>query len=388
MFTIPTLTSLRELILDSLSAGFDAGIDEESKAALNVLADTQAAQIKQLYLAAAEIQKNIFIDTCDEETLLRYGTERLNRLPFAAVAGVYTVTVTGTIGATIPAKTTFKSDDSAKNPGVIFILDNAYTLLASSDTISLRCLTLGEGGKLEVGDTLTSTAPIPNVDKTATVFAETTQPLSAETTDDYREKVLQSMRLEAQGGAPGDYRIWSADAQGVQRVYPYATSGQTSEVDVYVEATIADSTDGKGTPSAQTLLDVEAVIEQNPDTTIDTNERGRRPINAEINVMAVTIKEVAITVTGFLGLTLQDQTDLFTAFKSAIANIRPFIAGTDSLSEKNDIIDTNKLIGVIISTRPGAVFTSVTFTIDGTPSTSYTLTGGNIPYLNTTITFN
>lgn len=388
MFVIPTLSELRDLILTSLSAGFDSGIDENTKAALNVLADTQAGQIKQLYLAAAEVQKNIFIDTCDEETLLRYGQERLGRLPFPAAAGVYVVTITGTIGATIPARTTFKSDDDSKSPGVIYILDNAYTLVSGSDTITLRCLTLGEDGKLEVGDTLTSTTPIFNVDKSAEVFSETTQPLSTETIAEYRAKILASLRLEAQGGAVGDYRIWSADAQGVQRVYPYATPAETSEIDLYVESKIADSSDGKGTPTAQTLLDVEAVVEENPDTTIDVNERGRRPINVTVNVLQVTIEEVAITITGFQNLSAQDQSDLLLAFQNALANVRPFIAGADAVSEKNDVIDTNKMIGIIITEKPGAVFASVTFTVNAVVKTSHTFSAGNIPYVNTTITFN
>lgn len=389
MFTIPKLSELRQRILDSLSAGFDAVIDEEGKAALRVQADTQAAEIYQLYLAAAEIQANIFVDTCDLETLLRKGQERLGRLPFSAVAGKYVVKVTGTIGGTINASTTFKSDDDSKNPGVIFILDEAYMLTQNPDYITLRCLTLGEEGKLNVFDTLTSTSPIALVDKSVSVSSEAVQPLSGEEVNvDYREKVRQSYRLEAQGGSPADYRIWCADAQGVLKVYPYATPGETSEMDIYVEATIADSTDGKGTPTPQIITDVENVIEQNPDTTIDVNERGRRPIGAIPNVLPITPKEIKITVTGFQNLDAGVQADLLSAFTTAIANIRPFIAGTDSIAEKDDLIDTNKLIGIITTVRPGAVFTSVSFTVDNAPTTSYIFIAGNIPFLNSTITYN
>lgn len=388
MFTIPTTIELKEAILNSLSAGFDAGIDDEGKAALSVIADTQAAQVKQLYLAAAQIQKNIFVDTCDEETLFRFGKIRLGRLPFSAVAGKYICNVTGTIGASIPANTTFKSDDDSKNPGVIFILDSAYNLVSSPDTITLRCLTLGEEGKLEVGDTLTSTTPIPNVDSSAEVDTESVQPLAGETISEYREKVLASFRLEAQGGSVADYRIWAADAQGVQKVYPYPKSGTTSEIDLYVEATIADSTDGKGTPSGTTLTDVESVVEQNPDTTLDVNERGRRPMNAIVNFLPVVPKTVDVTITGFQDLDTQTQNDIIAAFDSAISKIRPFIPGTDSISEKNDVIDVNKAIAIIISAKPGAIFTSVSFTVDSVSVSTYTFDNGEISYFNPSITFN
>ena len=114
--------------------------------------------------------------------------------------------------------------------------------------------------ELSIADILTSTSPIINVNRIVTVTAETVQPLSEEDIELYRQRALDSYRLEAQGGAATDYRIWSFDAQGVQETYPFAKSGAANEIDLFVEATIADSTDGKGTPTAQLLLDVEAVV--------------------------------------------------------------------------------------------------------------------------------
>ena len=139
---------------------------------LRALASVQAAKLKLFYLAAAFLQKNLFADTADSEslggTLERFGRVKLNRNPFPAVPGEYDFDVTGSIGATIPAQSTFKSNDSSSNPGYLYVLDNAVTLTATTQTVTLRALVAGLDSALEVADTCTSTAPIAlvNVDNT------------------------------------------------------------------------------------------------------------------------------------------------------------------------------------------------------------------------------
>lgn len=385
MITIPTLIELFNGIIANLEAEFDATIEPDGKAELRVQSSVQASKLKQVYLAIAQLQKNIWVDSCDEEMLLRFGFVKLKRYPFPPIAGQYEVTVTGTIGGIIPAGAVFKSDDDALNPSILYVLDNAYTLVATTDTITLRSLTGGLEGKLNVGDTLTSTAPIAQVSSDATVASEVIQPLSGESLDDYRQKVLDAFQLEPNGGSATDYRLWAADAQGVQKVYPYAKTGFPCEIILYIEAELADSIDGKGTPTQQIIDDVESVINFNPDTGL-----ARRPLQVSIDYLPVIIREVVITITGFQALTALIQSQLLSAFTSSIALIRPFVAAADPLQNKNDIIDTNKLIGIIITAKPGAQFANngVNFTIDGIPMSSFTCAGGNILYLNPIIIYN
>lgn len=391
MITIPTLQQLYTSILNDLQTQYGVTISPVGKSALRVIAATQAAKLKLIYLAIGNVQKNIFVDTADSEslggTLERFGRVKLGRNPFPATAGSYEVIVTGTIGAIIPASTTFKSDDTSLNPGYLFILDAEYTLVSTTDTITLRALTTGVDSKLQDGDTLTVTSPIANLDSIGTVYAELIEPSAAETLENYRTAILQSYRLEAQGGAATDYRLWAQDAQGVQRVYPYAKTGYANEISLYVEATLADSIDGFGTPSAQLLLDVEEVIEFNPDTTLPLLERGRRPLGVfNIDFLPVTIKQVDITITGYTGITTAQQTTLLAAFTEALSTVRPFVAAADILANKNDIFDQNKIIAIIMNNEPG-VFTSVTLEIDSVPVSTYTFLNGNIPNLNS-ITYN
>lgn len=387
MITIPTLAELYTAVLADIEAQYGISISPVGKTFLRALAAVQAAKLKLYYLVIGNLQKNIFADTAESEsvggTLERFGRVKLGRNPFPATAAQYELTVTGSVGAIIPALTTFKSDDSSLNPGMLFILDEAYELTSVTDTITVRALVAGDDSELNDLDTLTATAPIALVNASAYVSDVIVEPLAAETLEAYRTAILQSYRLEAQGGAASDYRIWAQDAQGVARVYPYAKSGAANEINLFVEATVADSTDGKGTPSSTLLTAVEAVVEFNPDTTLPLLERGRRPLGVhEVHYLPVTIKEVDIIIDGYSGLTTTIEALLETAIETAVNEIRPFVAASDVLEDKNDIIDVNKIIATIIAQKPGAIFTSVTIQIDGITYSTYTFIDGNIPYLN------
>lgn len=381
-----TFSQLYTDIKSDLEAQMQTNIPIIGKAMLRVFAMVQAGKLWLFYLQLSMLQKNIFVDLADPEsmggTLQRFGRVKLNRDPFPATAGVYTATVTGTTGGIIPARQTFKSNDDSSHPGKLFILDTEYTMPGTTGTITLRALESGLDASLIVGDKLTSTAPIALVNSLATIASITTEARAAEDIEEYRQACILAYQLEAQGGAGGDYSIWASDAQGQKAVYPYAKDGAVGEIDLYVEATTADSTDGHGTPSAQLLLDVEEVIERDPDTTKPLYERGRRPISAwRINYLPVTPLAVIVNITGYQDLTAAKEILIENAIIDALSLIRPFVASRDVLADKNDTLSINKLIYIIQTAVPQSVFTSVTMTIDGNSETNYEFEGGNIPYL-------
>lgn len=385
MFTIPTIQDLTAAIILDLESEYQGEIDEDGRTVLRALAIVQAGKLHEYYLCIGLLQKNIWVDTCDLETLLRFGIIKIGRYPFPPLAAQYSITVTGTPGGFIKANTTFKSDDTSLSPGILYILDSAHVMITSSEQITVRALTAGLEGKLNISDTLTSTEPIPLVNSGAVVFSEVVQPLAGETEAEYRAAVIASFRLEAQGGAATDYRLWSSDAQGVAQVYAYTTPNVSSQVDLYIEATVADSTDGKGTPTQSIINDVEQVVNFSPDITLPLNERGRRPVQVIVNYKPVTIKRVDIVITGGVGFTTSIQTQLLAAMTDYVNAIRPYVAAADLTS--NDLINQFNIIGVIVSVYPGAIFTSLTLKINGAPVTSYQFIKGNIPYLNG-ITYN
>lgn len=386
MINIPTISQLYQSILTDLQSTYGTTIPTFGKNILRVIAAVQAAKLKLFYLVIGILQKNIAPDTADSEsnggTLERFGRLKLNRNPFPAQPGQYVLTVTGNLGAIIPANTIFRSNDNAVSPGIMYVLTTQHIMVALTDTITVTALTPGLVGKLAVGDGLTATAPILGVGSNALVASEAVAPLDAEDIETYRAEVVKAYQAEPQGGAAADYRLWSFDAQGVANVYPYAKPAVTNEVNLYIEEVAASSSDGKGTPTPSLLASVQSVVEFNPDTTLPLNNRGRRPINVVVNYLPITPLNIDITISGFQNLTPDIQTLIFNALQAHTNQIRPFVAAADILANKNDILDVNQIISVILLARPGSVFGSVSFKVVGNPVSSFQFLLGNIPYFS------
>lgn len=388
MATIKTKQQIYDEIVLDLENKLGITISTFGRVLLRILALVYAGALKLVYLSIGFVQKNVAPDLADPEekggTLDRFGLLKLGRRRFPATQAQYTATVTGTTAAVIPAGTTFKSDSNALNAGYLFILDNAYTMPSGTGTITIRALTAGSESRLVVGNTLSATSPIDDVNRVITVTTETVIPQAAETVEEYRAKIIQAYRIEPQGGSKGDYRLWGYDAQGTREIYPYASSGNNNEVDIYVEATIADSTDGRGTPTPAILTDVEDVIEASPDITLTLAERSRRPLGVFlVNVYPIVLKEIDINIASFADLTSAKQATILAAITEALYNVRPFIAGIDIVAERNDIFDTNRIGAIVLSALAGSSFGAITLRVDGVIMSSYQFDNGEIPYLDT-----
>ena len=375
--TVPTYSELYESIKSDLrnKLGITTIV---GKLVLLAFAAVQAAKLKIFYHLAEKIQENIFVDTCDDETLLRYGLVKLNRLPYIAVSAQYKVSVSGTTGAVIPAGTTFVSVDSSTNPGQVFILETEYTMPSTSGEVILTAEIGGTESSLTLGDILQVTSPISNVDSFVTVTSEEVAPVDNETMAEYRIKVINAYRTEPQGGAKVDYQLWAVDAAGVRRVYPYVVNNSPGDIEIYVESLYDD-----GVPDAAMLSEVESVIEQDPDDSKPVEERGRKPLGIySIDIKSVLLKNVDITITG-LTPSVQLAT-LTNAIKNHLYNIRPFIDGGDDLNTRNDKLyeaDLYKIVRDLL--QSGETFTTLNMSVAGVEVDVYTFENGDIPKLNT-----
>lgn len=372
MLLIPTVQELRAQIISGYEAALNVTIPTFGKSNLRTRATVKAGIMWLLYLTAAKVEKNMFVDTCDEPTLRRFGLVKINRDRFAATQAQYSILVTGTTGAVIPAGTIFKSNDDALNPSKRYVLDAPFTL-NGTNLITVRALESGVSSSLLDGDTLSLEAPIALVDTIATVDAEVIQPQEAETIEAYRQVIILSFRLEPQGGAAADYRLWSLEVQGIVNAYPYASNNNPNEVDLYIESDELD-----GVPTITDLENVQESVE------LPTVERpSRKPVTVNVNYIAVTPKDVDITISNFANLTTEIETLIESALTDKISKIRPFVDAIDVFSERNDYLDTNAIISTILEVAPGSVFGSVIIEIDSVQTPYYTFLLGNIPKLNT-----
>jgi len=389
MKNIPSIIELNEDIANDLRSKLGL-TDDDLKKVVSALPLVLSGQFKLSYLFLGDIQDNCFPDKASTElnggTLERQGRIYLNRNPFPDSIGVFKLSVTGVAGSILRSDLTFKSNDDALNAGQVYVLDTEYTLTGTADEIEVRSIGAGVDYNLNVGNNLTITEPVIGVDKTVTVSEVVTQPTAGETEELYRQAILNAIQLEPQGGAKSDYRIWSGDAQGVRLIYPYVRDGEAGTVDIYVEATLVDSEDGKGTPGTAILNAVADVIDFDPDVTKPDYERARRPMQANVEVSAITLIPVDVTITGLNDDSASVQTAIESSLNDFIYDVRPFIDGADLLRNKNDILYSGNVQGVVTSALlNGNFFNVLELKVDGNIVTSYEFGLGNIPYLRNLI---
>ncbi|APZ82861.1 hypothetical protein [Flavobacterium phage FL-1] len=385
MKPIPTIKNLYENMSSDLRSKLGLTIDYLKKN-FDALTLVISAEIHLIYLYLSDIQDNIFPDkaTIADQggTLERQGMIYMNRGPFPDSIGVFKVSVIGVAGSILRQNLTFKSNEATLNPGQVYILDSEYILIGTGDVIEIRSIGAGVDYNLNVNDNLTITEPVIGVDKTVTVTEVLEQPKAGETTELFRQAILNAIQLEPQGGSRADYRQWSSDAQGVRLVYPYVRDGAPSIIDLYIEATLVDSSDGKGTPTSSIITEVEDVVEMDPDILKPINERGRRPMQADVQVSAITLIPVDIIISGLNDSSTSVQDAIRSSVIDFLYDVRPFISGADLRRNKNDILYAGKVQSVVTeSLINGNFFNTLDLQVDGNSVTSYEFNLGNIPYL-------
>lgn len=132
MADIPTLSTLQTQIENDLRTHLGISQTWIGKVFLRILAMVQAAKLKLFYLQVAQLQKNIFVDTADTEqnggTLERFGRTKLGRNRNPALAGEYTLNITGSIGGTVLKGTVYKNTATDK----LYEVQTTVTLIATT----------------------------------------------------------------------------------------------------------------------------------------------------------------------------------------------------------------------------------------------------------------
>lgn len=328
------------------------------------LAKVYSAILKTIYIALNRVERNLYPDTSDTFNLIRAGLIRLNRKPFSAIQGQYNCEVNGMAGAVIDADQRFVTDD-----GRLYILDVAYTLPSETGEINIRALDAGPVGELSVDDILEPVSPIPDVNSEIIVLSETVAPTEGEDIEDYREDVVNSYRLQPQGGSRADFKIWSTEVPGIRDAYPYTRKGSPTMIDLYLEAVPSDSTDGLGTPP-QSLLDA----------VLNNIEPELEPMGiAEIYYLPIIPTYVDVAVTGLGNPAFESS--IRASIEDVLFDIRPYIPGADAQvnSDKGELVYSDVYDAVRSVTND---FDNVTVSVKGNEITKYVFEGAEIPFLN------
>ena len=379
-----TIVELKEQISKDLRNRLNLS-DDKLKKVLDAFSGVLAAQFKLAYLGIEDAQRNLYPDTADTfengGSLNRLGSIYLNRDIRPATSAIYRVNVTGVEDSVLRSGLTFKSNIDSSNPNKLYVLENEYTLTGSNDLITVRSVDGGLDYSQDNGNNLTITEPVIGVDKTVTInkngFVSFTDPLAAETTQEFRNSILNAIQLEPQGGSKSDYRIWASDAAGVRFVYPYVKDGEAGTVQIFVE-----SSGNGGVPNQAILDEVEEVINFDPDETKPTAQRARRPIQVNLEVVPIDPVDVEINITGLEDSSTSVRDSIELNLIEFLRNIRPFVDGSDLVRNKNDILYSAKLQGVVSDVLdPDNFFNNFSMLIDGVSQTSFIFSREKIPNL-------
>jgi uncharacterized phage protein gp47/JayE len=224
-------------------------------------------------------------------------------------------------------------------------------------------------GNVEAGTVLQFVSPLKNVQRDVVVLSTVVQGADAESWELYRARVTDRFQAPPQGGAYADYRIWGSEVEGIANVYPY-TSECPSQVEVYVEATVASSGSPDGIPTAAQLAAVSNSIELGPD-----GIASRRPANALVLVLPITRQSFDVEIVGLeapdLSVTRAAITDALTTYFLAQ---EPYIPGL-SVPPRNDRVTATAVGGVVadIVQSQGGVFVSLLVRQSGALIEAYAL---------------
>lgn len=395
--TTPTTKQISDNIIAQLEASLNQTIPLLPKSFLRVLAKVLAGVFILLYKYGGFMFLQIFVQTASASETTINGKIVVPLTQWGRLIGIgdpvgatqaelsIDITVENQVGI-LPSGTQLVG---AIN-GVTYITIGAVTLSAATVAATIRAVSDQSGGggagaigNLDPGAIVSFANPLANVARDAVVTSQIITGADAESTEAYRQRIIDRFQKLPQGGAYADYELWGEEVAGIVNVYPY-TSDNPGQVDVYVEADTA--TDPDGIPTSAQL---QAVLDS-----IEKDENGlatRRPANALANTLPIIRVGFDATVYDLVADNLATvQADIQDAIEEFFLNAEPFIDGL-TIPPRRDRIARTALIGLVedIVTAANGTFTTVTF-IQTTLSGSlelYVLQQGEKAKLATAVAF-
>ena len=395
----PTTKEINDNIIAQLEATLNQIIPLLPKSFLRVLARVLAGVFILLYKYAGFIFLQIFVQTASAKDTIVNGVV-INPLKFwGRLIGVgdpvaatnaemlIDITVENQVGQLDSGTQLINADN-----GVTYITIGAILLNTPVAQGTIRAVSDQSGGggagaigNLQPGDTVSFANPLANVARNAVVVIQTVTGANGESTEAYRQRVIDRWQKRLQGGALSDYEAWGEEEAGIINIYPY-TSDFPGQVDVYVEATVASSGSADGIP---TTAQLEAVLDSiNFD---DAGLASRRPANALANTFPITRTGFDCRVLDLVADTLATvQAQIQQAVEEFFLESEPFIEGL-SIPPRLDRITRSSLIGLVgdIVAAANGSFTTTTFTQAGLGGSleSYVLDQGEKAKLSNPVVF-
>lgn len=371
----PTTKAISDNIIAQMDATFGPSLP---KSFVRVLAKALAGVIILLYKYGAFSFLQMFVSTASMSPTVVNGKTIVPLIEWGRLIGAgdprssepaqLIVDVTAEIiGATLPASSQLVFVPT----GAVYMTTESVVL--TSTTMSVNVVATaefsGEQGNLSTGSVLTFANPLSGVSRSALVIDQSVTGVDAETSDQYRARVVSRFQLRPQGGAYADYKLWAEETPGVLRAYPYA-SDFPGQVEVYIES----STEEDGIP---TTAQLEAALDSiNYDSA--TGQAQRRPVGALVNTLPIIRVGFSVEIQGLSVLNEPDvRAEILDALTTYFLERAPFLVGLSIPPRVDRITQTavNGVIDDIVSLNNG-VYTGVILRKGSTVTTLYSLGKG------------
>ena len=389
-----TIEEVQQLLIRSFEHEFNTQLRILPKSFIKILCKVFAGVFIVVYKLVGWYFLQMFPETADWEEITILGV-RLRPLvklgvlfgvgePLAGVQwqGILPIDVLPQ-GSVLYSGTQLKSSVTGK----LYIVEETKTLLQQKETVSVVCTEIGTAGNLEQNDTLNFVNPYGFIKTEAIVSDVARVGLDNELESSYRNRVINRFRLQPQGGALADYRIWSSEVPGVLNVYPYNDKEQPGGVLLYVSGisdVYADRIPDKGL-----LKKVGEACTYDP----ETGKATRKPLTAMLdpkndgsysNVKPVSVAVFDVVITGVSGIVPADFAQVVKpALQNYFLDRDLYIRGLSDDNNRTNVVSKNHVITVInqIAVSVKAIFETAEIRKDGKVAPLYTLDNGELARL-------
>lgn len=389
-----TIEEVQQILIRSFEHEFNTQLRILPKSFIKVLCKVFAGVFIVVYKLVGWYFLQMFPETADweEVTILGVRLRPLVKLgvlfgvgePLAGVQwrGVITVDVL-TPGSVLYSGTQLKSSITGK----LYIIEETKTLLQIKESISVICTEIGTAGNLEQNDIINFVNPYGFIKTEAIVSDVARVGLDNELESSYRNRVINRFRLQPQGGALADYRIWVSEVPGVLNVYPCNDKEQPGGVLLYVSG-IPDIYADR-IPDRGLLKKVGDACTYDP----ETGKATRKPLTAMLdpkndgsysNVKPVTVAVFDVAITGVSGIVPADFAQIVKpALQNYFLDRDLYIRGLSDDNNRTNVISKNHVITVInqIAVSVKAIFETAEMQKNGNVTTLYTLDNGELAKL-------
>lgn len=389
-----TIEEVQQLLIRSFEREFNTQLRILPKSFIKVLCKVFAGVFIISYKLVGWYFLQMFPETADwrEVTILGVRLRPLVKLGVLFGVGEPLVGVQwrGTIiidvltqGSILYLGTQLKSSITGK----LYTVEETKTLLRTKESVSVVCTEIGAAGNLEQNDVLNFVNPYGFIKTEAVVLDVVRVGLDNELESSYRNRVINRFRLQPQGGALADYRIWASEVSGVLNVYPCNDKEQPGGVLLYVSGipdVYADRIPDRGL-----LKKVGEACTYDP----ETGKATRKPLTAMLdpkndgsysNVKPVTVAVFDVAITGISGIVPADFAQIVKpALQNYFLDRDLYIRGLSDDNNRTNVISKNHVITVInqIAVSVKVIFETAEMQKSGNVTTLYMLDNGELAKL-------